>query len=110
MSTESAATYLDIEWTNQHGCGDGDLNCQIILQYMCQEHKDSDIGSSSIINRKRNGKNRIFSIEWVRTYEPHRVGTNVQSEPWPIRMPCISLARKPEPAHRSNRHDNSEVL
>ncbi len=29
-------TILPIEWTNQHGCGHGDLNCNIILQYKCQ--------------------------------------------------------------------------
>ena len=35
-------SYLTIEWTNQHGCGgneDSDphkLNCNIVLQYMCQ--------------------------------------------------------------------------
>jgi hypothetical protein len=50
-------TYLDIEWTNQHGCGDGDLNCQIILQYMCEDHREQDIGSNNIANRKRNGRN-----------------------------------------------------
>lgn len=54
-----AATYLNIEWTNQHGCGDGDLNCQIVLQYMCQEHKESDIGSFRIPNRIRNGNGHV---------------------------------------------------
>ena len=29
-------TILPIEWTNQHGCGHGDLNCNIVLQYKCQ--------------------------------------------------------------------------
>ncbi len=29
-------TILAIEWTNQHGCGHGDLNCNIVLQYKCQ--------------------------------------------------------------------------
>ncbi|XP_046854923.1 protein DD3-3-like isoform X2 [Xenia sp. Carnegie-2017] len=28
---------LTIEWTNQHGCGDRDLNCNIVLQYKCQD-------------------------------------------------------------------------
>ena len=33
---------LEVEWTNQHGCGgneDSDphkLNCNMVLQYMCQ--------------------------------------------------------------------------
>jgi len=26
---------LNIEWTNQHGCGHPNLQCEIILQYMC---------------------------------------------------------------------------
>eukprot|EP00300_Choanocystis_sp_HF-7_P005377 c14048_g1_i3.p1 GENE.c14048_g1_i3~~c14048_g1_i3.p1 ORF type:complete len:600 (-),score=145.70 c14048_g1_i3:25-1602(-) len=27
---------LQIQWTNQHGCGDSDINnCQILFQYMC---------------------------------------------------------------------------
>ncbi|XP_028415067.1 protein DD3-3-like [Dendronephthya gigantea] len=29
-------SYLTVEWTNQHGCGDNDLNCNIVLQYKCQ--------------------------------------------------------------------------
>lgn len=33
-----AGSILNIEWTNQHGCGDDDINqCQIVLQYMCDE-------------------------------------------------------------------------
>ena len=32
----SGKTILPIEWTNQHGCGHGDLNCNIVLQYKCQ--------------------------------------------------------------------------
>ena len=59
-SEDKGATYLNIEWTNQHGCGDGDLNCQIILQYMCQEHEERDIGSNTIVNRKRNGRNTFY--------------------------------------------------
>ena len=33
---KSGKTILPIEWTNQHGCGHGDLNCNIVLQYKCQ--------------------------------------------------------------------------
>ena len=34
---------LTVEWTNQHGCGGNEnsdphkTNCQIVIQYMCQE-------------------------------------------------------------------------
>ncbi|EDO37140.1 predicted protein [Nematostella vectensis] len=43
----SGKTYLTMEWTNQHGCGgneDSDphkMNCQLVLQYMCQEDVSS---------------------------------------------------------------------
>ncbi|XP_028415055.1 protein DD3-3-like [Dendronephthya gigantea] len=60
------STYLNIEWTNQHGCGDGDLNCQIVLQYMCQKHKDEDIGKNHIPERKRNGITEATPL-----YRPH---------------------------------------
>ena len=67
----AGATHLDIEWTNQHGCGDGDLNCQIILQYMCEEHKEEQIGSNTVVNRKRNGER-----ESINPYRPHRPFVN----------------------------------
>ena len=41
QSTErKGKSFLTVEWTNQHGCGDDDLNCNIVLQYMCQPQKD----------------------------------------------------------------------
>jgi hypothetical protein len=37
QSAERAGkSFMTVEWTNQHGCGDDDLNCNIVLQYMCQ--------------------------------------------------------------------------
>ena len=45
---------MAIEWTNQHGCGgneDSDphkLNCNVVLQYMCQE--DGLPGKNSFIS------------------------------------------------------------
>ena len=41
---------LVVEWTNQHGCGgdeDDDphkLNCNMVLQYMCQPGDETDNG------------------------------------------------------------------
>ena len=34
-----AGSYLQIEWTNQHGCGSGNpwVNCEIIIQYACED-------------------------------------------------------------------------
>jgi hypothetical protein len=37
-----APTILNLEWTNQHGCGDGDLNCNIVLQYQCRPSGQKD--------------------------------------------------------------------
>ena len=50
-------TILPIEWTNQHGCGHGDLNCNIVLQYKCQPTTVTDElrimrnGMSSVNNK-----------------------------------------------------------
>src|SRR5262249_39052172 len=33
---------LTIEWTNQHGCGHGKLECNLVIQYMCGEHEGGD--------------------------------------------------------------------
>merc|ERR1712080_199804 len=39
---------LGVEWTNQHGCGGNEdknphkLNCQLVLQYMCQPETSND--------------------------------------------------------------------
>ncbi len=38
-SERKGKSFLTVEWTNQHGCGDDDLNCNIVLQYMCQPEK-----------------------------------------------------------------------
>jgi len=35
-------SYLAIEWTNQHGCGNPKLYCNIVLQYMCGASTDPD--------------------------------------------------------------------
>jgi hypothetical protein len=45
---------LTIEWTNQHGCGDRDLNCNFVLQYRCQDDtKHQKLNHHTM----RNGKN-----------------------------------------------------
>jgi len=28
---------LTVEWTNQHSCGGSNNNCELILQYMCDD-------------------------------------------------------------------------
>lgn len=57
MSSESANSYLTIEWTNQHGCGGNEnndphkLNCNMVIQYMVE---DSDATED---DQLRNGVN-----------------------------------------------------
>jgi plastocyanin len=29
---------LEVQWTQQHSCGIGNNNCELVLQYMCDEH------------------------------------------------------------------------
>lgn len=47
---------IEVEWTNQHGCGIETLdessnkqNCQLVLQYMCQPKLDYDKNNSDRI-------------------------------------------------------------
>lgn len=41
--SDAGKSYMDIEWTNQHGCGGNEANdphkqnCNLVLQYMCQD-------------------------------------------------------------------------
>eukprot|EP01088_Endostelium_zonatum_P015437 TRINITY_DN377_c0_g1_i1.p1 TRINITY_DN377_c0_g1~~TRINITY_DN377_c0_g1_i1.p1 ORF type:complete len:646 (-),score=159.16 TRINITY_DN377_c0_g1_i1:47-1984(-) len=32
-----AGSRLSVEWTNQHGCGNPNTHCEVIIQYMCQD-------------------------------------------------------------------------
>jgi hypothetical protein len=46
---------LTIEWTNQHGCGDRDLNCNFVLQYRCQDDtKHQKLNHHTMRNGKKN--------------------------------------------------------
>ena len=47
---EKGKSILKLEWTNQHGCGDGDLNCNIVLQYMCQPESEPKMSADKIRN------------------------------------------------------------
>jgi len=37
-----AGSKLSIEWTNQHGCGNPNLNCNLVIQYMCNDNVNGD--------------------------------------------------------------------
>lgn len=55
-SGKTGKSHLVIEWTNQHGCGHGDLDCNVVLQYMCQNnHYDSLQRNQASIDTIRNG-------------------------------------------------------
>ena len=57
----SGRTYLNLEWTNQHGCGGDEntdphkVNCNLVIQYLCQPDKSYPKGHK---RKLRNGKNR----------------------------------------------------
>ena len=46
LADDAGASLLDVEWTNQHGCGGNEdtdphkQNCNLVFQMMC--HEDSD--------------------------------------------------------------------
>ena len=45
---------LTIEWTNQHGCNDRDLNCNFVLQYRCQDdNKHKKLNHHTMRNGKK---------------------------------------------------------
>merc|ERR1711976_893157 len=54
---------LNIEWTNQHGCGGNEdtdpnkLNCNMVIQYMCQDDVAQANGGNNGNNNLRNGVN-----------------------------------------------------
>ena len=49
--TGQGQSLLTVEWTNQHGCGGDEdtdphkLNCNIVLQYMCQDDANTPTGT-----------------------------------------------------------------
>ncbi|XP_022106441.1 protein DD3-3-like isoform X1 [Acanthaster planci] len=57
--TGQGQSLMTVEWTNQHGCGGDEdtdphkLNCNIVLQYMCQDDAATATGDDDTI---RNGR------------------------------------------------------
>ena len=60
QSGSAGASYLKVEWTDQHGCGGNEntdptkQNCMLALQYMCQPATDY---ASDNLDRVRDGLN-----------------------------------------------------
>ncbi|XP_064604875.1 protein DD3-3-like [Liolophura sinensis] len=57
-NSNEGLSYLMVHWTNQHGCGGNEdtdpqkQNCNLLLQYMCQEDTDTPTGTKDTL---RNG-------------------------------------------------------
>lgn len=43
-----ASERLPLEWTNQHGCGNDDNECQLIVQYMCDDRLRDGVTTRTI--------------------------------------------------------------
>ncbi|XP_054752094.1 protein DD3-3-like [Lytechinus pictus] len=60
MENDAGKSFYTLEWTNQHGCGGSEdtdphkLNCNIVIQYMCQPDANTPQGDDDTI---RNGEN-----------------------------------------------------
>jgi len=61
-------SYLQIEWTNQHGCGQGHTNvdCDIIIQYMCDPSIRDGTSTNTItqatVDQKDASGNYVFGM------------------------------------------------
>ena len=57
LEDELGASMLEVEWTNQHGCGGNEdtdphkLNCNLVFQMMC--HEDSADVTGTVLAGKR---------------------------------------------------------
>ena len=93
-------TILPIEWTNQHGCGHGDLNCNIVLQYKCQPTtitaKHRVMRNVSGISRNRPSYSKRSHRNYWRKNRILRInaGKNrVLNEPWEWYDKCAKRER-----------------
>ncbi|XP_039249445.2 protein DD3-3-like [Styela clava] len=63
-------TTLQIQWSNQHSCGDENNNCEIIIQYMCGNHlRDGTTGNTICRNPSCDTDQRFGQHENLRYYE-----------------------------------------
>ncbi|XP_071960524.1 protein DD3-3-like [Antedon mediterranea] len=106
VPTGEGQSLLNIEWTNQHGCGgdeDSDphkTNCMLIMQYMCQ---DDDAAGENV--EIRNGQNtntqqhtRIQNLNENQNQANNRRNNDVQAnrglqEPWEWYDKCYNRER-----------------
>ncbi|GFO22633.1 protein dd3-3-like [Plakobranchus ocellatus] len=83
QSDGKGRSYLNVEWTNQHGCGGNEntspqkQNCALVLQYLCQD-EDSAIASPDAL---RNGyviKKPVYTKPNKRNIDMNRKSRDVK--------------------------------
>jgi len=108
--SDAGKSYMDIEWTNQHGCGgneDADphkQNCNLVMQYMCQpesvrQDDDDKIRPGTDTNTQNHNRlngNQV-NTETLNQKE-NRKSNNVQenrglNEPWEWYDKCYNRER-----------------
>lgn len=108
LNNDAGKSFLEIEWTNQHGCGGNEdtnpqkQNCQLLLQYMCQDDVNTPTGTADTL---RNGQrtetqtyNRPQNLQETEQTTINRKNNAVQQEeaihePWDWYDKCFVRER-----------------
>ncbi|XP_078594985.1 protein DD3-3-like isoform X2 [Branchiostoma floridae x Branchiostoma japonicum] len=105
---KSGRSFLTLEWTNQHGCGgnaDSDphkQNCQVVLQYMCQDDVSSATGTQDTLRNGRTTQTQdhtpATNLQETRAQSNNRKNNNVKTdralqEPWQWYDKCYNRER-----------------
>lgn len=108
LNNDAGKSFLELEWTNQHGCGGNEdtspqkQNCHMILQYMCQDDVNMPTGTADTL---RNGQktdtqayNRPQSLTETQAQTTARKNNAVQQEevlqePWEWYDKCFVRER-----------------
>ncbi|XP_078001277.1 protein DD3-3-like [Glandiceps talaboti] len=90
QSSSQAESELMLEWTNQHGCGGSEdtdphkTNCNLVLQYMCQDDVNSAKGTADTL---RNGENTdtpqhtpINNLDESKNQKDNRKSNNIDTD------------------------------
>lgn len=90
QSSVNGDSFLDVEWTNQHGCGGNEdthpqkKNCQLIMQYMCQDEVSSATGTDNTLRNGVETQKQDYSLPQSLTEtvsdKNNRKNNNVKSE------------------------------
>jgi len=92
-----SSSLLQVEWTNQHGCGVGHLNvdCNIVLQYMCgtnvrdgaRDEDNPQLGNNQLITLKDQNPDQLMNVAGTQEY------TYGQHETYPYYQTCLARSR-----------------